>query len=102
MNDQIKEESKLKNSQLSAWMIILNMILLVIYLSYGYHTDDERYEVILYVFIGLVILLGGFAFSYHGKGYNVAKWVFGVVLLLMLFLLGMMMYVTALGKAFQH
>ena len=83
-------------------MIIVNMILLLVYLNYGYHTENEKYENTLYVVGGFLVLLAGFAFSYHGKGYNMAKWIFGLVLLIMLFLLGMMIYVTGLGKAFQH
>ncbi|MEJ2881178.1 hypothetical protein [Pedobacter sp. GR22-6] len=103
MNDQSKEEAlKLKNSQISVWMILINSALLLIYLNYGYLTEDEKYLNILLFVLGLLVLIGGFAFSYHGKGYNIAKWIFGLMLVITLLMVAMAVYVTGLGKAFQH
>lgn len=102
MKEQTTEQVKLKNSQVSVWMIITNTILLAIYLNYGYLSENQRYANILYMSVGILILLGCFAFSYHGKGYNIGKWIFGVMLIITLALFGMAVYVAGLAAAFQH
>ena len=97
-----QEGTKQKNSNLSMVLIAVIMILLFIFTHITYNTEDAEIANWLWYGSGLTILLGGYAYSYHGKGYRNGKWRFGLVLLITLGMLGLLWYATQLGHAFQH
>ena len=77
----ITKPDKLKNSYLSILLIFLNLILA--YALITTITDkggDGEIVMFLEMVAATILLVGLFAFSYHGKGYNWAKWVFGLIL----------------------
>ena len=77
----ITKPDKLKNSYLSIALIFLNLILA--YALITTITDkggDGEIVMFLEMVAATILLVGIFAFSYHGKGYNWAKWVFGLIL----------------------
>ncbi|WP_421945554.1 hypothetical protein [Pedobacter sp.] len=102
MESNSLEISKQKNSNLSILLIIVNIILLLVFAKIGTLSEDQ--EIISYILlvIGGTILLGGYAFSYHGKGYRIAKWLFGIALIISIALFVLLWYVAGLAKAFQH
>lgn len=100
--DNPQEIAKQRNSNLSILLIIVNLILIIIYFNIGYATEDQSMVNLLCLGGGLTVLLGGYAFSYHGKGYRVGKWLFAIALLATLGLLGLLWYAAALGKGFSH
>ena len=78
----ITQPDKLKNSYLSILLIFLNLILA--YTLVTTVTDkggDSEIFMFLEMLAATIVLVGVFAFGYHGKGYNWAKWVFGLILL---------------------
>lgn len=93
---------KQKNSNRSILLIVLNLILLLVFINIGYASENQQLLNIVYGVVGLTILLAGYAFSYHGKGYRLGKWLFGIALLISLILISLLWYVTELGKAFAH
>ncbi|MEE1943982.1 hypothetical protein VRU48_02605 [Pedobacter sp. KR3-3] len=100
--DKQQEIEKQKNSNASILFIILNLILLAIFLNIGHATEDESMINLVCLAGGLVVLLAGYAFSYHGKPYRLGKWLFAIALLIGLGMLGLLLYAAALGKAFSH
>lgn len=96
------DELKEKNSNLSILLIIVNIILVLIFFSMVPGTEDEEIAGMFFGGIAFVVLVGLYAFSYNGKDYRVAKWVFGISLIILLIFLGLLWYATQLGKAFQH
>lgn len=102
MEQNTLDVNKQKNSNLSILLIIVNIILLLVFAKIGTLSEDQ--EIISYILlvIGGTILLGGYAFSYHGKGYRIAKWLFGIALLVSIALFVLLWYVAGLAKAFQH
>ncbi|WP_443945177.1 hypothetical protein ACJVDH_20010 [Pedobacter sp. AW1-32] len=96
-----KEIAKQKNSNLSVLLIFANCILLFFFttiLDRGQKLE-EGLAVSGLIFI---VLLGGYAFTYHGKGYRTGKWLFGIAVLAALILYGLLWYATQLGHAFAH
>ena len=72
---------KLKNSYLSIGLIFLNMVLAYVLITTI--TDkggDAEILMFLEMLAATILLIGIFAFGYHGKGYNWAKWIFGLIL----------------------
>lgn len=97
-----KEELKQKNSSLSVMMIGVNLFLLLIFLNITPSSENEQIEAILFMSFALVVLVGLYAFSYHGKAYRAGKWIFGIALVIFLIFMGLLWYAAQLGKAFQH
>lgn len=105
MEDNTKELIKQKNSRISVVLIVVNTILVLILANAGAGADsseDQTTRNQLLCLACLVVLLGGYAFSYHGKGYRLGKWLFVIALLTGLVFFGLLWYATQLGKAFQH
>lgn len=100
--DSQQETLKQKNSNISILLIALNVILLLVFVNMGYASENQQMLNIIYLAVGFTVLLAGYAFSYHGKGYRLGKWLFGIALLVCLTLVGLLWYVTELGKAFSH
>ena len=94
------EAQKEKNSNLSIALIFVNLILLVIFAFSG--GEDENGVGLCVLGIGLIFLLGCYAFSYHGKGYRLGKWLFAIALVIGIIFFGFLWYVWQLGKGFNH
>ncbi|WP_316735701.1 hypothetical protein [Pedobacter aquatilis] len=97
------QSQKEKNSNLSIGLIMLNIILALI-LSSTVHEDDDPDGImfIISLVVSATVLLGGYAFSYHGKGYRWAKIVFGILLVISIVVLGLLWYAWQLGKGFKN
>lgn len=102
MSNEIKEQLKQKNSNLSILFIIVNSILVLIFFNVTPNSEDEQIMSLAFTGLAFVILIGFYAFSYHGKPYRAAKWIFGISLIILLVFSGLLWYVFQLGKAFQH
>jgi len=102
MEQNTSEVNKHKNSNLSILLIVVNVILLLIFAKIGTLSEDREIISYILLIIGGTILLGGYAFSYHGKGYRIAKWLFAVALLISIALFVLLWYMAGLAKAFQH
>ncbi|MEO5909342.1 MAG: hypothetical protein ABIP95_00570 [Pelobium sp.] len=95
--------NKLTNSQLSVILILVNFVLVFILSQIGRSSNDpEGFFTYAYLIGASVILLGGFAFTYHGKQYRLAKWLFGISIVFGLLYLAFFLYLTALAGAYQH
>lgn len=94
---------KLSNSQLSVLLILVNLVL-VSYLSQISRNSDDPEGFLTYAYLigASVILLGGFAFTYHGKEYRLAKWLFGISVVVGLLYGAFILYIIALSGAYQH
>lgn len=102
MQENTTEIIKRKNSNLSILFIVVNLVLLLIFANIE---DNESYQASInfcYLSFGATVLLGCYAFSYHGKGYRLGKWLFAISLIVSLALFGLMWYGAGLAKAFQH
>lgn len=97
-----QEELKQRNSGLSVVMIGVNLLLLLIFLNVTPSSENEQIEAIVLTSFAFVILVGMYAFSYHGKAYRAGKWIFGIALVIFLIFMGLFWYAAQLGKAFQH
>lgn len=94
-----QEELKVKNSNLSVLLIIVNIILVWIFFGLTPKSEDESMIGMCFAGAAFVVLQGLYAFSYN---YRAAKWLFGIALLMVLFFTGLLWYGFQLGKAFQH
>jgi hypothetical protein len=100
MEQDERELNKTKNSSLSIVLILANFSLLV---AFAFSGGEEGKELGLGVLgIGILFLLGGYAFSYHGKGYRIGKWLFGIVLIIAIVFFGLLWYSWQLSKGFNH
>lgn len=90
---------KQKNSNLSVALIFVNIFLFFIL---AFSCDEENEFYLFLLGIGVNVLLGVYAFSYHGKGYRVGKWIFGIVLAISLLFFAFLWYAWQLGKGFSH
>ncbi|TDQ10009.1 hypothetical protein [Pedobacter metabolipauper] len=95
-------DEKAKNSSLSVLLIVVNFILLIIFLNCTFNSENDQLANQVIAAVGLTILTGGYAFSYHGKGYRAGKWIFAIVLLLSTYVIAVFIYMLGLGAAFQH
>ncbi|MCX3265170.1 hypothetical protein OQZ29_10455 [Pedobacter agri] len=102
MENKELQLNKQKNSNLSILLIVVNLILLLIFANIGDSLDDELSVNYCYLSFGTTVLLGFYAFSYHGKGYRIAKWLFAASLIISALLIGLLLYSAGLAKAFQH
>lgn len=95
--------TKLTNSQLSVVLILVNLVLVSNLSQIGRHGDDpEGFLTYAYLIGTSVILLGGFAFTYHGKEYRLAKWLFGISVVVGLLYGAFFLYIIALAGAYQN
>lgn len=102
MEQNTLDVNKQKNSILSIFLIIVNIILLLVFAKIGSLSEDQEIISYILLIIGGTVLLGGYAFSYHGKGYRIAKWLFAISVLISIALLVLLWYLAGLSKAFQH
>ncbi|MDR6969617.1 small-conductance mechanosensitive channel [Flavobacterium arsenatis] len=102
MQQNTPEIIKQKNSNLSILLIVVNLILLLIFANV--EDNGSNQESINYCYLSFVatVLLGFYAFSYHGKGYRIAKWLFAISLIISLLLFGLMWYGAGLAGAFKN
>lgn len=102
MEDQLKNIQKEKNSRLSIILIMVNIVLSIILANVSTSVDNGAELTFIVIVFSATILIGAYAFTYHGKGYRIAKWIFGVLFIISALLIGLLWYATALGHAFQH
>lgn len=103
MESSPAQQQKAKNSILSVVLIAVN-VLLALVLATTIHEDDDPDNIMVLVSLAFssTILLGGYAFTYHGKEHRWAKIVFGIVLVISLAFIGLLWYAFQLGKGFNH
>ncbi|SHE47396.1 hypothetical protein [Pedobacter caeni] len=102
MENTASELQKQKNSNLSLVLILVNVSLVLIFINTG---DIDEYDSSVntaFAVWALTILLGIYAFSYHGKGYRIAKWIFAILVLLSIGYIGIFIYVTGLAHSFKN
>jgi len=93
---------KQRNSNLSILLIVVNLILLLIFANIEDNGSSQQTLNYCYLSFGATVLLGFYAFSYHGKGYRNAKWLFAISLIISLILGGLLWYGAALAGAFKN
>lgn len=93
---------KQKNSKLSVALIVINVLLVLVFINIGNISEDQSLLNIAFIVWSATIFVGGYAFSYHGKGYRVAKWIFGALCLLSILFVAFYLYLTGLAHAFKN
>lgn len=102
MENSSSEIQKQKNSALSIGLIIVNVILVLLFFNSTAKLeggDEINFAIVVF---SATVLVGGYALTYRGKAYRAAKWIFLVLLLISLFFISIIIYVSELGRAFQH
>ncbi len=94
---------KITNSQLSVVLMLVILFLTYILSKIGKNSNDPD-GILTYAYLigASVIVLGGFAFTYHGKQHRWAKWLFGLSIVIGTIFFGFILYLTALSGAYQH
>ncbi|KEQ28367.1 hypothetical protein [Pedobacter antarcticus] len=100
--DQKNAAIQEKNSNLTVGLIFINLILLLIFLNWGYVSENQYYFNIILMIGALSFLLGGYALSYRGKGYRAGRWLFVASLVLAAAAIGLYLYAAGMAAAFQH
>ena len=97
------EEGNPKNRQLSLALIALNSVLVFAVLQTGRQLDgnDKFLKYGVLVLTG-ILLVGGFAITYHGKVNRWAKWLLGLLLIVGALLFVFSLYVSGLAAAFKN
>lgn len=101
--DNSGEIQKQKNSNLSIALIVLNAILMLV-LSTTLQPSDESYATLILLILpfSATILLGGYIYTYRGKGYHWAKILFVVLLVISIIFMSIFWYAWQLGHAFKN
>ncbi|MVZ67623.1 hypothetical protein GQF61_17390 [Sphingobacterium sp. DK4209] len=103
MNKHIPEENSVNwNVSLSAGLILTNTLLAIVCFGGVYEFDPDSIRSIFAFLLSITILIGIFAFGYRGKSYRWAMWLFVILLIISIMLLGLAWYATQLGKAFKN
>ena len=100
MEEKPHEIDKQKNSRLTVILILINLFLGMCFLIAT--VKDKQEENMVFLAIGFLAMLGGYAFTYNGKNYRLGKWIFGIAIFIGLVFFGLLWYVTQLGKAYSH
>lgn len=90
------------NSNLSIALILVNVLLVLIFINTGNIREGEMEVNLAFAVWSSTILVGIYTFSYHGKGYRIAKWIFTGLLLLSIALIALFVYVVGLSHAFKN
>ena len=96
------QSNKQRNSNVSILLIVVNLILLLVFANIGDNEGNQDVLNYCYLSFGTTVLLGLYAFSYHGEGYRIAKWLFAFSLIISLVIIGLLCYSAGLARAFQH
>lgn len=102
MEENPAEIEKRKNSNLTVVLIFINIVLSIIFAVFGRNDGGDISEAIVFPALAVIILLGGYALTYHGKAYRAGKWLFAIALIIGLIFFGLLWYATQLGHAFSH
>lgn len=79
----IQNKEKVKNSKLSVWLIILNLILAFILSLTVPNPGESKYVLsLIIVLLSAIVSLAIYSFSYYGTGYNWAKWLLAVAIVI--------------------
>lgn len=93
---------KQKNSNLSMLLILVNVILALIFINTANTDDFESGVNIAFAVWASTILVGIYAFSYHGKGYRIAKWIFAILFLVSIAYIAIFIYAAGLAHSFKN
>lgn len=93
---------KQQNSNLSIALILVNALLVLIFINTGNISEGEMGINFAFAVWSSTIFVGIYAFSYHGKGYRIAKWIFAGLLLLSIAFIALFVYVVGLSHAFKN
>lgn len=96
------EIEKQRSSNISIVLILVNLLLLLIFLSIGKASEDRQIVNMAGMVWAATVLIGIYAFSYPGKPYRIAKWLFGILLLVSIVFAALVMYLAALGHGFKN
>ena len=96
------DELKQKNSHVSIFLILINLLLVLIYTVIGFNSEINESENILWLLLSFTILISGYAFYYNGKKYRIGKWLFAISFIIGAIYFGLLWYATQLGKGFNH
>lgn len=102
MDNRKSELQQQKNSELSLALIVVNVVLATVLYSSIASSDDAKILIIPVMIWVATVLIGIYMFTYSGKAQKLSKWVFGVLLVISLVLIGLTMYIIALGGAFKN
>ncbi len=103
MNKQSPGENNInKHVSLSAGLILANTLLAIYSFGGVYEYDPDNIRTIFAALLSITILIGIFAFGYRGKSYRWAMWLFVILLIISIALLGLAWYAMQLGKAFKN
>jgi len=91
-----------KNSDLSLALIVLNVVLAAILYNNVASSNDAKALIIPVMIWVATILIGIYVFSYTGKGNKLARWIFGILLVISIVLVGLTLYIIALAGAFKN
>jgi len=102
MEENSVEIQKKRNSGLTVVLIVVNVFLALLYANVTDNSEDQTYINYVWLAGSLTFLLGGFAFTYHGKDYRWGKWLFALLLIVSLGFLALLIMATGLEHAFHN
>lgn len=101
MDNESSEQQK--NNQLSIVVIIVNIILAAILCNNISSSNDPDNILIIPVVIWMATILAGiYTFTYSGKVNKLARWIFGILLVISVGLIGLTLYIIALAGAYKN
>ena len=95
-------DSATQQADISVWLIIAIVIAVVVFMNCTYATEDERFFGMVLICPVVMVLMGGYIFTYRGKGHLTSRIVFFVFLALSILSVWALVYAIGLSHAFQH
>lgn len=88
---------------LSVKLIVAIFLMMLVYMN-CHRTDDSDLNVAMYVAVCpiITVLAGIYCATYRGAEQQTARWVFGILLIISIFSVGITMYVYALGSNWHN
>lgn len=90
-------------SGLSVKFIAAIFFMMLVYMKY-HRIDDSDLSMAMYTAICpiLTVLMGVYCATYRGADHKTARWIFGILLIISVFSVGIMMYAYALGANWRN
>ena len=88
---------------LSVKLIVAILLMTLVYMNY-HRTDDSDHNIAMYITICpiLTVLTGIYCATYRGAEQQAARWIFGILLIISVFSVGITMYAYALGSNWHN
>lgn len=102
MDNGNPELQQQKNSDLSLALIGVNIILAAVLYHSIASSNDAKMLLLPVVIWTATFLVGIYVFTYPGKGHRMAKWIFGILLVVSMILIGLTLYIIALAGAYKN